>query len=72
MKRLFRYTLMLVLGIGFGVSLSGCSDEPDEATYYTLTGEMMSEYLYGHSELSSFTAVVERDGMMDLLSAYVA
>ena len=34
---------MLVLGIGFGVSLSGCSDEPDEANYYTITGEMMSE-----------------------------
>ena len=63
---------MLVLGIGFGVSLSGCSDEPDEANYYTFTGEMMSEYLYGHSEFSSFTAVVERAGMMDLLSAYGA
>ena len=72
MKRFFRYTLMLVLGIGFGVSLSGCSDEPDEANYYTFTGEMMSEYLYGHSEFSSFTAVVERAGMMDLLSAYGA
>ena len=53
-----------------GISLVGCSDEPDSENFYTFTGEMMSDYLKSRSQYSSFTQVVERAHMMDLLSAY--
>lgn len=69
MKIKFVYKLMLVLGLG-AAGMSSCSDEPDDSNYYTFTGEMLSEYLKTHSDYSSFASIVERAGMMDLLSAY--
>ena len=50
--------------------LTSCSDEPDSAHYYTFTGEMMSDYLKNHPEYSDFTEIVNRAGLMDLLSTY--
>lgn len=50
--------------------VTSCSDDPDSENYYTFTGEMMSEFLKTHEEFSEFAEVVDRAGMMDLLSAY--
>ena len=50
--------------------LTSCSDEPDSEYFYTFTGEMMSEYLKNRPEYSEFAEIVERAGLMDLLSAY--
>ncbi|MBR6121951.1 MAG: fasciclin domain-containing protein [Prevotella sp.] len=50
--------------------LTSCSDEPDSEHYATFTGEMMSDYLKNRSQYSQFTAIVERAGLMDLLSSY--
>lgn len=50
--------------------LTSCSDEPDDQYYYSFTGEMMSDYLKNRSQYSQFTAIVERAGMMELLSSY--
>ena len=50
--------------------LTSCSDEPDSEHYYTFTGEMMSDYLKNRPEYSEFTTIVERAGLMDLLSTY--
>ena len=51
--------------------LSSCSDEPDSEYFYTFTGEMMSDWLKNRPEdYSQFTEIVERAGMMDLLSTY--
>ncbi|MBR1932148.1 MAG: fasciclin domain-containing protein [Prevotella sp.] len=50
--------------------LTSCSDEPDDEYYYSFTGEMMSDYLRNRSDYSDFTTIVERAGLMDLLSAY--
>jgi len=72
MKRIFKYGMMLLLSSCLLSPLASCSDEPDEENYYTFTGEMMSEFLRSHEEYSQFAAVVERAGMMDLLSAYGA
>ena len=60
------------LSIGFAVPLamSSCSDEPDTSNYYTFKGQMMSEYLTSHENYSQFTALVQRTGMMKLLSTY--
>ena len=51
---------------------TSCSDEPDSEYYASFTGEMMSDYLYNRSQYSQFTEIVERAGMMDLLSTYGA
>ncbi|MBR2101412.1 MAG: fasciclin domain-containing protein [Prevotella sp.] len=52
--------------------LTSCSDEPDSEYFYTFTGEMMSDYLKSpdRPQYSEFAAIVERAGLMDLLSTY--
>ena len=47
-----------------------CSDEPDKSNFYTFTGEMMSDYLKSREQFSDFAAIVDRAGLMDLLSTY--
>lgn len=49
-----------------------CSDEPDTSNFYTFKGEMIADYLNNRPQFSEFKRVVERAGMMDLLSAYGA
>ncbi len=56
-------------GIGSGL-FTACSDEPDSDHFYTFTGEMMSDYLKTRPQYSDFTSIVERAGLMDLLSTY--
>lgn len=57
----------LVLG---GNLLSGCNDDMPAESYFTFTGEMMSDYLNNHDDYSQFAAVVRKAGLMDLLSAF--
>ncbi len=61
--------LMTLLAFG-GLSLTSCSDEPDEEYFYSFTGEMMSDYMNNRSEYSEFAEIVKRANLMDLLSAY--
>ena len=68
--RLIRYIYMIGFSILASVSLTSCSDEPDGENFYTFTGEMASDYLKNRSQYSQFTAIVERAGLMDLLSTY--
>lgn len=72
MKRTIRHILTLVVTVALGSLFHGCSDEPDDSNYYTFTGEMLSGYLQSHPDFSSYATIVERAGMMDLLSAYGA
>ncbi len=51
-------------------AIISCSDEPDEENFYTYKGQMMSEYLHTNSQFSQYAAIVERAGLMKLLSAY--
>ena len=50
--------------------ITSCSDEPDSSNFYTFTGEMASDFLKNRSQYSEFTEIVNRAGMMDLLSTY--
>ena len=50
--------------------LGSCSDEPDAENFYTFPGKMMSDYLKSNPEYSEFTEIVNRAGLMDLLSTY--
>ena len=47
-----------------------CSDEPDAENFYTYKGQMMSEYLLTNPQFSQYATIVERAGLMKLLSAY--
>ena len=73
-KALATKALMLLAlpigGIGGGLLLSSCSDEPDSEHFYTFTGEMLSDYLGNRPQYSEFKTIVERAKMMDLLATY--
>ena len=69
-KHLF---LFIICQLFFGsMVLTSCSDEPDAENFYTFTGEMMSDYLKSpeRPQYSEFAEIVERAGMMDLISTY--
>lgn len=48
---------------------TSCSDDMPAESYYTFTGEMMSDYLKNNERFSMFARIVERANVMDLLSA---
>ena len=70
MTKLFNIFCSVVLGCGITMMVSACSDEPDSSNFYTFKGQMMSQYLKTHEDFSDFTSLVERTGMMKLLSTY--
>ncbi len=49
--------------------LTGCSDDLAADSYYTFTGEMMSDFLTNHEDFSLFRRIAERAGRMDLLAS---
>lgn len=62
--------LSLPMTVFMGSMVTSCSDKMDDSNYYTFTGKMMSEYLKENQNLSLFSQIVEKAGMMDQLSAY--
>ena len=72
-SKIYKGFLGLVMGLVSSlVLLPSCSDEPDSEYFYTFTGEMMSDYLRSaeRPQYSEFAEIVERAGLMDLLSTY--
>ena len=71
MKRL-RYNLLVALGLLVTAlpMMTSCSDEPDSENYYTFKGEMLSTYLQTRPQYSQFAQIVDRAGLMNLLSSY--
>lgn len=72
MKRQFK--LWLTAGsaffiAGLSVFLPSCNDDLPAESYYTFTGEMMSDYLKSREDFSLFTRIVERAGEMDFLAS---
>ena len=60
-----------------GLATQSCSDNIPEGSYYTFTGEMMSDYLNNHADYSEFAKIVSRAttstrgiNLMDLISCY--
>ena len=51
-------------------TLTSCSDDPDSEYFYTFNGELISDYLKNRPEFSSFTTIVERAQLMDLMATY--
>lgn len=77
MKTIKNLYMMLAFGlVAMGSAIvTSCNDDIPAESYYTFTGEMMSDYLKSRSEYSEFTAIVNRaaqsergTNLMDLLS----
>ena len=58
--------LLLVMQMSLSTS---CNDDLSAESYYTFTGEMMSDFLKNHEDFSQFRRIVERAGRMDLLAS---
>ena len=72
MKKQFRLWLTACSAFfvaGHSVFLSSCNDDLPAASYYTFTGEMMSDYLKSREDFSLFARIVERAGQMDFLAS---
>ena len=69
-KFINKYLSIACLAVLTVLSLPSCTDEPEGDHFYTFTGEMASDFLRNRSEYSEFGQIVERAGLMDLLSAY--
>ena len=48
---------------------SSCNDDLPAESYYTFTGEMMSDFLRNHEDFSLFCQIAERAGQMDFLGS---
>ena len=69
-KRIMRGALIALVAPLATASFISCSDEPDSENFYTFTGEMASDYLRNRPQYSEFATIVDRAGLMDLLSTY--
>jgi len=67
LKSVYKKALLLVAAATLTFS---CTDDPTGDSYYTFTGQMMSEYLQTNENFSMYAQIVERAGLMDLLAAY--
>ena len=70
---LLRLAAVMVLplgGVGGGLLLASCSDEPDSEYFYSFTGEMISDFLASRPCYSQMQTIMERAHIMDLLSTY--
>ncbi len=65
--KLFRNILF---GVICSLGLVTCDDNLNTDNYYTFTGEMMSDYISSRPQYSDFATVVERAGLMKMLSTY--
>lgn len=72
------YTWLAVgLTTVMGLGVTSCNDHIPADSYYTFTGEMMSDYLQSHEDFSKFAEIVNRSrfsqrgvNIMDLISCY--
>lgn len=63
---------VLAMGMAFAgmTMLSSCNPEPDESDMFTATGETAADYIQRKPNLSSFSAILTRAGLIRTLSAY--
>ncbi len=72
------FSLLAVALCGFiSVGLNSCSDDMPADSYYTFTGEMLSDYLESRSQYSKFVQIIDRSSesqrgvdILDLISTY--
>ena len=62
--------LFIICSLFISAAQTACSDEPDSKDFYVYEVTMMDEFLTSRPQYSEFTAVVERAGLLKLLSTY--
>ncbi len=67
----------VIVACGLSVWFASCNDDIPAASYYTFTGEMLSDYLNSRSQYSEFVKIINRSqysergvNLMDLISTY--
>ena len=72
MKGLFKILISICTVLFLTVQMNlftSCNDDLASDSYYTFTGEMMSDFLKNREDFSLFKRIVERAGEMDFLSS---
>ena len=72
MKRIFKIFISSVAVLLLTVQMSlftSCNDDLAAESYYTFTGEMMSDYLKNREDFSLFRRIVERANRMDFMAS---
>ncbi len=79
MRLISKYFLYsaVVFSCVLGFCVTSCNDDIPAGSYYTFTGEMLSDYLKERSQFSEFVKIIERSkdsergvNLMDLISTY--
>ena len=68
-NNIFRLLTLAVAMAGM-TFMASCNPEPDEADMYTMTGETAADFINRKAELSSFSYILTRAGLIRNLSAY--
>lgn len=72
MKHFFKASKLFYVSLlvsTHAVLTHSCNDDLPANSYYTFTGEMMSDYLKSREDFSLFKRIVERAGQMDFLAS---
>ena len=69
LSKLSKFVCTVLLLAGQANLFTGCNDDMPAESYYTFTGEMMSDFLANREDFSQFKRIVERAGRMDLLAS---
>ncbi len=73
MKTIKNFKLLAVVAFvisSMQVAFVSCSDDPDAENYYTSTAEYAGDYILNREKFSSFSRVIERSNLMNLLRTY--
>ena len=67
LSRLSKFVCTVLLLAGQANLFTGCNDDIPAESYYTFTGEMMSDFLIEHENFSLFKRIAERAGDLGYL-----
>ena len=69
LSKLSKFVCTVLLLAGQANLFTGCNDDMPAESYYTFTGEMMSDFLIEHENFCLFKRIAERAGKMDFLGS---
>ena len=69
LSKLSKFVCTVLLLAGLANLFTGCNDDMPAESYYTFTGEMMSDFLIEHENFCLFKRIAERAGKMDFLGS---
>lgn len=70
MKRYKRIFSILAVALGLALGAASCSDEVNDDSYYTFTGDTVASYCASAEQYSTFAALLDDTGLAALLSTY--